>query len=541
MVLELVRKSRPGVQHRPRHSVPGGVRVYAIGDVHGRVDLLDQVLADIDAHLAASPAIRSIRIFLGDYVDRGPDSREVVERLIACAKNCETVYLKGNHEDFVFTFLQNPAALEEWRHVGGLETLVSYGLKPSVHPGETETIVLAEQFADALPEVHRDFLRGLRTSFTLGDFFFVHAGVKPGVPLEAQRDSDLLWIRHEFLGSAADFGKMVVHGHTPVPDPEIRPNRINIDTGAYATGRLTCLVIEGDQLNWLADLSPRSSPVARGKGNGPSPAAENVIRATQDTLRAADQTMRAAKSAAAVANAPFDDASLVPADDPLPSERESTERPGAAPEPVKRSFGRRVATPALVAMAIVSAAALWGWINIEVPDPVTLLPPELEPKPQTTGISSPPLRAPKPAVTEPAAPAPREHAEPANVPPQDTPPTASPANAARPAEIPTAAEQPKPVRRSPQDLAVLLARGQSLVAEGDISAARLLLRRGAEAGDPRAALALAATYDPALVEKLGIRGIQGDKVMARTWYEIAAQLGSAEAGDRLKSLMAENR
>lgn len=229
-------------QRLPR--LPDRVRIYAVGDVHGRADLLDQVLSRIDADLAAYPDCRPRQVFLGDYIDRGPSSRAVIDRLIKRARTHEIVCLKGNHETYVFEFLRNPAILADWRQLGGLETLMSYGLKPSMKADVTEQLELAKALAASLPKHHRQFLRNLSNSFACGDFFFVHAGVKPGIPLEQQREEDLLWIRDDFLLCEHGFGKIIVHGHTPVLEPDMRPNRINIDTGAYATGRLTCLIIE---------------------------------------------------------------------------------------------------------------------------------------------------------------------------------------------------------------------------------------------------------------------------------------------------------
>ncbi|MCK1521664.1 MULTISPECIES: metallophosphoesterase family protein [unclassified Bradyrhizobium] len=231
---------------KPR--LPDGIRIYAIGDVHGRADLLQSLLTVIDADLARSNPGRAIQVFLGDYVDRGPDSRAVLDLLIERSKSHETVCLKGNHEIFLLEVLKDPARLQEWRHYGGLLTLVSYGINPTMNPTPEEQIELIEGLRRALPPEHLSFLQQLRSSFACGDFFFVHAGVKPGVALERQKEEDLLWIREEFLESDRRFGKYVVHGHTPVSAPDIRPNRINIDTGAYATGNLTLLTIQGDSL-----------------------------------------------------------------------------------------------------------------------------------------------------------------------------------------------------------------------------------------------------------------------------------------------------
>jgi serine/threonine protein phosphatase 1 len=227
--------------------VPRGIRVYAIGDIHGRADLLEQTLARIDWDSADHPGFRDIEVFIGDYVDRGPSSSEVITQLLQRSDFRETVFLRGNHEQLLVAFLQDPAVLEHWQQIGGRETLVSYGLQPGLRPNRQEQIELCASLNRMLPRRHRDFFNKLRDSYVCGDYFFVHAGVRPGVPLSRQNDDDLLWIRNEFLEyEGGDFEKVVVHGHTPVMEPEILPQRINIDTGAYATGNLTCVALEGD-------------------------------------------------------------------------------------------------------------------------------------------------------------------------------------------------------------------------------------------------------------------------------------------------------
>jgi serine/threonine protein phosphatase 1 len=236
--------TKRGKQQPPR--LPAGVRIYAIGDVHGRADLLDQIFTRIDAHIASHPIVRPVQVLVGDYIDRGPNSRQVLDRLIEREATHEMVLLKGNHETFVFEFLRNPSILTSWSQFGALETLMSYGLKPSLNADAATQKELAAALQATLPKSHLGFLGGLQSSFGCGDFFFVHAGVKPRIPLSKQRDEDLLWIRDEFLLYEEDFGKIIVHGHTPVREIDIRPNRINIDTGAYATGQLACLVIQGD-------------------------------------------------------------------------------------------------------------------------------------------------------------------------------------------------------------------------------------------------------------------------------------------------------
>jgi serine/threonine protein phosphatase 1 len=223
------------------------MRVYAIGDVHGRADLLAQLLSEIDADLKEHPVPRATYVFLGDYIDRGPDSRRVLDLLVTRSHRHETVFLKGNHEVLVEQFLRNPESFATWRDVGGIDTLLSYGIRPPSNPDAAEQMMLARQLAEVLPPARRQFLRNLRRSFSCGDFFFVHAGVRPGVPLSQQTDEDLFWIRDEFLYSEERFGKIIVHGHNPVMDVEFYPNRINIDTGAFATWRLSCLRIESDE------------------------------------------------------------------------------------------------------------------------------------------------------------------------------------------------------------------------------------------------------------------------------------------------------
>ncbi len=233
-------------------AVSSGIRIYAIGDVHGRNDLLEPLLARIEAQMSAHPAPRSILVFLGDYVDRGPSSRQVIDQLVLQNDRHEAVFLKGNHEHYLLEFLKNPTFLTEWLQYGGLDTLRSYGVVPHNYQDSREQELLAMSLKLALHENgHDKFLGDLKSSFTCGDFFFVHAGVRPGIPLDEQKEMDLLTIRNDFLQSTSNFGKIIVHGHTPVPRPDVRLNRINIDTGAYATGQLSCLVVERDEIQFF--------------------------------------------------------------------------------------------------------------------------------------------------------------------------------------------------------------------------------------------------------------------------------------------------
>ena len=243
----------PGIQRLQvegrRPSLPPGVRIYAVGDIHGRLDLLNELLARIGDDRSSRPAIRPVCIFLGDYVDRGPSSRETIDRLIEHAEANESVFLKGNHEQIAISCLRDRGLFERWMRLGGLETLMSYGITLAALSDDKQIVRLQAAFHDALPQSHFRFFRDLQSSFACGDYFFAHAGVKPDIPLSRQKESDLLWIRQEFLSSRVDFGKIIIHGHTPVRDIEVEPNRINIDTGAFATGRLTCLVIDEASLS----------------------------------------------------------------------------------------------------------------------------------------------------------------------------------------------------------------------------------------------------------------------------------------------------
>jgi serine/threonine protein phosphatase 1 len=236
-------------KQRPR--VPAGTRIYAVGDIHGRADLLLNLFLRINDDLKARPIVDSVQVFLGDYIDRGPNSRQVIDLLLTRQQAHRLTLLKGNHEDCVLRFLNDPGVLSEWRSIGGVPTILSYGVTPTRHDDPHAQHEIAMALAQAMPESHRNFFQTLAHSFTCGDFFFAHAGVRPGIPLERQSQQDLLGIREDFLWHEENFGKVVVHGHTPAKEPEVRRNRINIDTGAYATGRLTCLVLEGDQMRFL--------------------------------------------------------------------------------------------------------------------------------------------------------------------------------------------------------------------------------------------------------------------------------------------------
>ncbi|MBI1179403.1 MAG: serine/threonine protein phosphatase [Alphaproteobacteria bacterium] len=245
------RRRRKFVQAPPRTCL------YAVGDVHGRADLLDDLLGRIQDHAARYAGFRKMLITLGDYVDRGPDSRGVVDRLLAPPAGFEAVHLMGNHEDMMLRFLSQPADGGVWFQNGGGETMASYGVPLDEGWSLDQARTVRDRLAAALPAAHLAFLRGLDTSHVEGDYLFVHAGVRPGVPLQRQDPDDMMWIRDEFLRSSRDHGKVVVHGHSVAFAPEEfpsadRPSRIGIDTGAYATGRLTCLALVGAMRSWIS-------------------------------------------------------------------------------------------------------------------------------------------------------------------------------------------------------------------------------------------------------------------------------------------------
>jgi serine/threonine protein phosphatase 1 len=225
-----------------------------VGDIHGRAELLDALHSRIAEDLQARPAPGPVCVYLGDYVDRGGDSKGVLDRILAAPERLgmPVVALRGNHEEILARFLDDPAVGEDWLQWGGLETLHSYGVEVDRLLKTRDYKWASAELAERLPEAHRALLSRLQLQYREGSYFFCHAGVRPGVALEAQRAEDLLWIREPFLSSGADLGAVVVHGHTPVMEPEIRANRINADTGAYLTGRLTCIVIDDGEIRQLA-------------------------------------------------------------------------------------------------------------------------------------------------------------------------------------------------------------------------------------------------------------------------------------------------
>lgn len=246
--LGLVRPARAA-----KHRLPEGMRAYAVGDLHGRLDLLDALLAEIRRDDAEREPAETVLIFLGDLVDRGPDSRGVVERLLELSREpAATRFLRGNHEEvFLRAVGGDPKATRFLVRMGGRETILSYGLDEEEYR-RLDFDELTARFATLVPREHVEFLAEFEQWVELGDYLFVHAGIRPGVPLAEQRAPDLCWIRDEFLDCPDSFGRMVVHGHSITRSIDVRPNRIGIDTGAFATGRLSAVGLEGAERWFLS-------------------------------------------------------------------------------------------------------------------------------------------------------------------------------------------------------------------------------------------------------------------------------------------------
>src|SRR5690348_2224701 len=245
-----------------RDSGPAGARgwrAYAVGDVHGRLDLLDQLLDKIHDDISRRPARKVLLVFVGDLIDRGPNSAQVVERLRTYRRPAvETVFLLGNHEEVLLRILAGEADLiTKWRSFGGKECLESYGVDTAKLAGLTDEEALAI-VRKAIPAEHVEFLQSFDDSCRFGDYLFVHAGIRPGIEIDQQRQSDLRWIREPCLFDETDHGFVVVHGHTIRSEVEMRPNRIGIDTGAYKSGVLTALAIERSD-SWLLDTRTATS------------------------------------------------------------------------------------------------------------------------------------------------------------------------------------------------------------------------------------------------------------------------------------------
>ena len=244
----------PGRRARVASSVPDGTIIYAIGDIHGRLDLLQQLEEKIARDAADVEANRRLIVYLGDYIDRGDASYGVIEHLLQeTLPSFERVCLIGNHEAHLLRFFDDSSVGAAWMLNGGRETLESYGVSPPRWSdlegsfGATQVELRAR-----MPEPHKVFLKSLLPSFREGDYFFVHAGIRPGIPLDQQEPHDLMWIREDFLLDKRDHGAVIVHGHSIGMRPESLANRVGVDTGAFATGCLTCVVLSGKKRRFLS-------------------------------------------------------------------------------------------------------------------------------------------------------------------------------------------------------------------------------------------------------------------------------------------------
>src|SRR5437868_813036 len=240
-----------------------GYRAYVVGDIHGRVDLLEHLLAKIHADLQRRPARKTLLVFVGDLIDRGPSSAQVIERLRCYRRDgVQPVFLLGNHEEVLLRIIGGDSSVvDSWLQFGGLQCLHSYGVTLAQLRGKSAEEVV-EIVRTIIPTEHVEFLETFVDSCRFGDYLFVHAGIRPGVDVDQQSQSDLRWIRDPFLFDDSNHGFVVVHGHTISDEVDERPNRIGIDTGAYRSGVLTALAIEGTE-RWLIDTRSGSGPGAR--------------------------------------------------------------------------------------------------------------------------------------------------------------------------------------------------------------------------------------------------------------------------------------
>lgn len=243
---------RPSATQARSFGLPEGDLVYAVGDIHGRADLLSKMIDLIMHDMQGRSYARARIVFLGDYVDRGFHSKEVIESLVNLqVAGAQIVCLAGNHEDMMLQFLEDPTEGQLWLGVGGLATLASYGVLVEDDMGHEALVEASLALRSALPAAHLEFLRGLGEHLRLGDVLFVHAGLRPGIPLTAQRRSDKLGIRRDFTESKYDFEVRVVHGHTGVREPYSSSKRVAVDTGAFATGILTAAICTGAEVSFL--------------------------------------------------------------------------------------------------------------------------------------------------------------------------------------------------------------------------------------------------------------------------------------------------
>ncbi len=266
-MLSFIRKLFRASEAGPRPSIPGGQRIYAIGDIHGRRDLFAALIDAIEADDALRETAETTVILLGDLVDRGPDSAGVIALAREWQDRRRVRFLTGNHEEIFLTSFDDAEVLRHLLLYGGRETLLSYPIDPDAYLraglAETQDLMRA-----AIPAEDIAFLRSFEDQITVGDYMFVHAGIRPGVALEDQTRKDMHWIRQPFLDCPDSFGKVVVHGHTISAQPQFRHNRIGIDTGAYTTGRLTAIGLDGTD-RWLLQASDNDGAIRAGQRSIP--------------------------------------------------------------------------------------------------------------------------------------------------------------------------------------------------------------------------------------------------------------------------------
>jgi serine/threonine protein phosphatase 1 len=280
-------RPKPKVTAPTAPAVPDGTVVWAVGDIHGRFDLLLPLVEAMAADLHGSAAERKMVIFLGDYIDRGPDSRSVLRLLAGLSRSqgVEWRFLKGNHEQAMLEFLKDPSRGARWCEYGGDRALKSWGLRVPELAHRTEAWArVAADLKHKLSALELSFLEDLELSVSVGDYFFAHAGARPGMALDRQTPEDLMWIRETFLHSPCEFDQVIVHGHTPTPSVHADRRRIGLDTKAYDSGVLTALRLEGRERRLLQAVGRRRGPRARGGGNEYLPAEADGVAIRQQPL-----------------------------------------------------------------------------------------------------------------------------------------------------------------------------------------------------------------------------------------------------------------
>lgn len=245
---------------KPRAAVPEGQRVYAVGDIHGRRDLFEQLIARIEADDAARSAAETTIILLGDLIDRGPDSAGVVDAARSWAERRRVRAIAGNHEEMLLKSFGQLETLRHYLRYGGRETVLSYPISRSLYERMSHQELQAF-LPELIPAEHIAYFEGMEDRIAIGDYLFVHAGIRPGIPIEDQKVSDTRWIRETFIDDSRDHGVVVVHGHTISGQVEEKPNRIGIDTGAFMSGRLTALGLEGTA-RWYLTASGANAAAA---------------------------------------------------------------------------------------------------------------------------------------------------------------------------------------------------------------------------------------------------------------------------------------